>query len=41
MTNYDLVYIVAFFLRKIVTLTVVVLNLFNSQTALATEGFYL
>lgn len=31
----------AFFIRKVVILTVVVLNLFNNQTVLAPEGFYL
>ena len=34
-------YTVAFFIRRVVTLTVVVLNLFNNQTGLAAEGFYI
>ena len=37
--NYALMYIVAFFIRQVVTLAVVVLNLFNNQTALVVEGF--
>lgn len=41
MTNYTLMCIVAFFIRKVVTLTGVVLNLFNNQTGLRAEGFYL